>query len=56
MFEDDMCMCKAKACPLKEKCKRYTAGELKLLQACFVEMQYKDGICEYFMDKFKKYI
>ncbi|MCF0124354.1 MAG: hypothetical protein HUJ68_01105 [Clostridia bacterium] len=53
MFEDDICMCKAETCPLKEKCRRYTAEELKLLQICFTEMQYKEGMCEYFINKLK---
>ena len=50
MFEDDICMCKSKECPLKEKCRRYIEQE-KLLQAYFTEMQYQNGNCEYYIDK-----
>lgn len=42
MFEDDIRMCKAEDRPLKEKCRRYSAEELKLLQSYFSETQYKD--------------
>ena len=51
MFEDDICMCKAEDCPLKEKCRRYSAEELKLLQSYFSETQYKDEKCEYYIEK-----
>lgn len=37
MSNDDLCMCMAKECPIKEKCKRYIE-ETKLLQSYFTDM------------------
>lgn len=51
----DISMCEGGACPLKEKCYRFTAKPFGLCQSYFMNPPYKDGKCDYFWsnDNFK---
>lgn len=44
----DITMCKGGNCPLKEKCKRFTATANPDYQSYFVEVPFKDGSCKMF--------
>jgi len=44
----DIAMCQGGDCPLKEKCYRYTAPVSKHWQSYYMDIPYKDGICEYY--------
>ena len=42
-------MCHGISCPLKETCYRFLA-EPSIWKSCFVEIPYKNGDCEYYID------
>lgn len=48
----DICMCKGKNCPIKDKCYRHTASPA-FWQSWFVGSHYnkKAGECQYFIER-----
>ena len=44
----DITMCKGDGCPVKETCYRYTAKPNEYRQSYFVEVPYKDDVCDHF--------
>jgi hypothetical protein len=49
----DICKCLGTDCPLKEKCFRYKAPE-SYFQSYFLDVPIVNGVCEYFIELFRK--